>query len=241
MNRDQSTESLNLEVLSKHMPGVFLWKKDRNSVYMEANKACTDLFGFSNRNDVGGMTDAEIPCKISECAHLFQKQDMQVINTGMSLKILEIHPCIKDEWKIMLNTKNPLYDDKNNIYGTFAYCLDLTHSMGEIIRLLSKVEMGSYAPNKIKQNSYIFSDTPLDITLTKRQMDCLFYLLRGKSIREIAAILNKSPRTVENYHEQLKIKFSCQTKSELIELTMNKGYLNILPPHLLGPSLSKLI
>ena len=179
MRLGQTNEGLNLEILSRHMPGVFLWKKDRNSVYMEANKACMDLFGFANSSEVGGITDEDIPCKISEYASLFQQQDQQVMTTGNPLKILEIHPCAKDEWKMMLNTKTPLYDSNNNIQGTFAFCLDITASIGEIMHSLSKIGIETYRNNQIKQSSYILSETPADIPLTNRQMDCLFYLLRG--------------------------------------------------------------
>ena len=41
----------------------------------------------------------------------------------------------------------------------------------------------------------------LDIgySLTKRQAECMFYLLRVKSIKEIAYLLKRSPRTIEDH------------------------------------------
>lgn len=54
------------------------------------------------------------------------------------------------------------------------------------------------------------------INLSKRQKDCLYWLLKGKTAAETANILNLSQRTVESYINHIKIKFQCSTKSELI-------------------------
>lgn len=55
-----------------------------------------------------------------------------------------------------------------------------------------------------------------NISLSKRQKDCLYWLLKGKTAAETALILNLSQRTVESYINHIKIKFQCSTKSELI-------------------------
>lgn len=54
--------------------------------------------------------------------------------------------------------------------------------------------------------------------LSKKKLECLYYLVRGKTAREIASILNISPRTVEHYLEDIKFKWGCCSKSSLIEL-----------------------
>jgi hypothetical protein len=71
-NQSQNTQ-LNLEALSKMMPGVFLWKKDINSIYSEVNVNCAELFGINHKKDISGLTDYEILCKISEFADLFRQ------------------------------------------------------------------------------------------------------------------------------------------------------------------------
>lgn len=60
-------------------------------------------------------------------------------------------------------------------------------------------------------------------------METLFYLLRGKSRNEIAAIRKRSPRTIEKQIEALKLVFNCSKKSELIEKALDSGYLNYIP------------
>lgn len=51
--------------------------------------------------------------------------------------------------------------------------------------------------------------------LSKRERQCLHFLLQGKTIKEIAAYLSLSPRTVEYYFNNIKDKLDCWNKGEL--------------------------
>lgn len=62
--------------------------------------------------------------------------------------------------------------------------------------------------------------------LSKRQLECFFFLIRGKSDKEIAKILQLSPRTVESYIDEIKSKMSCSTRAEIIEKAFDEGMLN---------------
>ena len=67
------------------------------------------------------------------------------------------------------------------------------------------------------------------IRLSKRQSQCLYHVLRGKSAVAIAKILGLSPKTVEYYIDEIKNKMRCQNKSELIEKSVERGYINVNP------------
>lgn len=67
------------------------------------------------------------------------------------------------------------------------------------------------------------------ITLSNREKECLRYCLEGKSASQIADILFLSNRTVEHYLEQLKDKFLCERKSELIGLLHQIKKLGLYP------------
>ncbi len=235
---------LSLETFSKMMPGVFLWKKNIDSIYTEVNTNCAELFGINNKRDISGFTDSEIPCKISEFAELFRQQDNQVITTGRPLKILEVHNCSKNQLKIMLNTKNPLRDENNIIIGTFAYCIDITNEIDLVKKLLSSVNRNLFSnkETKLTRGSYILShnNTILPSTpslpqvlegnlisdndfvngntneLTPRQLECAILYVKGFTIKEIGKILKLSPRTVGHYIENIKDKYQCSKKHELI-------------------------
>lgn len=70
--------------------------------------------------------------------------------------------------------------------------------------------------------------------LSRRQSQCLYYLLRGKSAAAIAKMLGLSPKTVEYYIEEIKNKMACRSKSEIIEESIERGYADIVPPGILS-------
>jgi DNA-binding CsgD family transcriptional regulator len=53
--------------------------------------------------------------------------------------------------------------------------------------------------------------------------------MRGKSMKQIASILNLSVRTVESYFALIKLKLGCNNKSQIIEKAINSGFLHYIP------------
>jgi len=54
------------------------------------------------------------------------------------------------------------------------------------------------------------------IKFTNREFDCAKLLMNGCRIKEIAAMINLSPRTIETHINNLKMKLDCRDKIELI-------------------------
>lgn len=52
--------------------------------------------------------------------------------------------------------------------------------------------------------------------LTLRESDCVKLLLKGHKFKEIANIMNLSPRTIETHINNIKTKLNCRDKAELI-------------------------
>jgi DNA-binding CsgD family transcriptional regulator len=65
-----------------------------------------------------------------------------------------------------------------------------------------------------------------NIQLSKRQSEILRWVVRGKTFKEIARLLNLSPRTVGHYFEAIKNKLNLFTRSELIEKVMDAELIN---------------
>ncbi len=53
-------------------------------------------------------------------------------------------------------------------------------------------------------------------TLSKRQIECLFYMALGFSIKEIANTIHLSPRTIETHIKALKLKLNINLRSQLV-------------------------
>lgn len=59
--------------------------------------------------------------------------------------------------------------------------------------------------------------------LSKREYECLYWIAKNKTAKQIAKILSLSPRTTEFYISNLKNKLACHSKLELIEFAMKNS------------------
>jgi DNA-binding CsgD family transcriptional regulator len=66
------------------------------------------------------------------------------------------------------------------------------------------------------------------VYFTRRELDCVKELIRGKTIKMIARTLDVSPRTIEHHLENIRSKACCNTKSELVGWLLNNGIFTIL-------------
>lgn len=211
---------------------ILTWKKDHLSNYLTANKICTKLFGFKKREDIIGVSDDKLPCGVSEFADTFREHDAKVIKTKKPLKLLEIQPCHNNDWRIFITKKSPNFSKDNLVIGTYGQAFDITHlfkNMPDMISLIQKHK------KILKQETYTLSE---NISLSNRQQEIIWHLLRGKSANAIGRELNLSRRTIETYIDVLKYKFGVKQKPELIESCLEHGYLNMLPATLLNKQLS---
>lgn len=81
----------------------------------------------------------------------------------------------------------------------------------------SQVTLPSYNDKIARENflSEILNDYKR-LPLTNRKIECLYYLVKGMTQKQIAAHLKLSPKTVVHAVEQLKQKMNCNSRYELI-------------------------
>ena len=65
--------------------------------------------------------------------------------------------------------------------------------------------------------TYYLSGDFADVYLTKREAECIFWIVQEYTIPQTADIMGLSARTVEFYVKNLKLKLCCKNKKELIE------------------------
>jgi DNA-binding CsgD family transcriptional regulator len=56
------------------------------------------------------------------------------------------------------------------------------------------------------------------VYLTRREAQCVFYLLKGCTIKDVAKQLKLSPRTVEFYVKNMRLKTGADSKTSLIDI-----------------------
>lgn len=204
-----------------------------NKHLVYGNSSAMQTLGFNKSISFTDTTYANLPCSAASDHINFEKQDDYVLSRNLTLRFLGYHCYANDDWRIMLGEKSPLCDDENKIIGLISHWQDVTHdSLVDLSRILiSKKNF----PRKQKYFSFSINNNLQSntIKLSKRQTETLFYTLRGYNRRDIAKLLNLSSRTIETYAEQLKNKFSCESRIQLIEKAIVMGYMNIIPDSLL--------
>lgn len=228
-------ESLDLLGLyGNSLPG-FWGIKSRDHSYLLANNNWKSEVGLNPNFDVLGLIDSELPCIVSRCANKFKDQDEQVISTRKPIKVLNIHPFNNHDCRAYITSKFPFVRNNEVLGVVFSaekvdeqYFCDLSTLLG--------IEKGSLYAG-LKQYSFVLSPPNFAEILTDREQECLFFLIRGKTAKDIGSILDLSYRTVEHYIESLKYKFSCSTKAELVASAFSKGFFTFLPKKLLSENL----
>ncbi len=218
-----------------HLPG--LWGcKDPNSVFTHLNDDFAAVLGLSSPEEGIGKTDFDMPCQTNRCAMQFKQQDQWVMSTAQPLKILDVHPFAGGQWRAYIFTKLPLKNKHKKTVGVLLHGEELAS-----FSTIKKLSLLSYLITQRTQQhlndmvALLFSHQK---SLTHRQTQVLFYLLRGKTAKMIAKILNISHRTVDEYLQQLKCKFDAVDRIDLIEKATSAGYWNLIPSCLFSTQLS---
>lgn len=227
----------NLSSLMAQLPGY--WGcKDLNSVFVCANLAYANLVGFDTVEQLIGKADYDVPCQTANCAKDFQQQDQYVVQTGRSLKVLDIHPYPDGSWHAHIFTKKPWLDEHGKIQGSIFYGQDLTET--------AILEVGHWVcrATGLDDICQLANSTHLQHAqekLTQREQEALFLLLYGKKPTYIASAMNISIKTLESYVARLRAKFGAHSKAHLIDLALERGYGSVIPQSLLKKQLSVIL
>jgi PAS domain S-box-containing protein len=203
--------------------------KDKNSIYMHANPNYARLVGFKHFQDFIGRTDFDVPSGQAKCATLFRAQDQDVIRTPHVMKILDVHPEAEGKWHAFFTTKSVFYGDDGQVSGTFFQMQDITsHATLHFSLILGKSTPHFGESHFLNQFSYMLG-APKPLSLTERQEQLLFFLMRRQPIPKIALALGVSLRTIYNELTKLKVQFKASNINELIDQTIAQGCINIIP------------
>jgi DNA-binding CsgD family transcriptional regulator len=120
--------------------------------------------------------------------------------------------------KIYFNRKEVLDNYCNYFLDTAEKPIKIAEKHKIILPFAPKIETLSKETD-VDQFLKEIHKTKKDWTkLTKRELDCAHHLVLGKTYKEIALILELSPRTIEEYTNNIKRKMNCKNKAELIAI-----------------------
>jgi DNA-binding CsgD family transcriptional regulator len=152
------------------------------------------------------------------------QQDRQVIET-QQINIIEDYGVRSDGIELFcLSIKFPWFNDLD-VMGVLGFTImfGLYENASLSQALLQIMQTGLLAlPNKSIYSKQLISYYENKVMfLTDREKQILTLLVRGKTAKEIAFIINRSKRTVEHHLENVKRKMGVASKSELIEKAMH--------------------
>lgn len=211
----------------RNTPGLCI-AKDIDSKYSVISNDYAILLGWKNSEQCINLSDYDIPCAAVEAANLFIELDQKVVNNKASL--ISLYICkYMNGWKTLLSHKIPIQKTNGDITGIYGQVMDISSTnLYNWCLPLNQNDL-KYSESSNKPRIYILSQEHTPLPLTLRQQACIFLLVRGKSMKEIANILDISVKTVEGHFEKIKLKMGCSSKSQLIEKAIDSGFLNYIP------------
>jgi DNA-binding CsgD family transcriptional regulator len=210
----------------QRVPGLML-VKNLHSEFCAMSNYFSRILGFQNSRQYAGKSAHDVPCKVSNIGHAFIKNDLQIIRTKSESLCMIIGDYSPDRIILLQKTKL-IYDQSNNIVGVFAHTKDITNS-STFRRAMDLIGHDYKITGKsTAQTIYTLNQHKLPCSITPRQEECLFLLVRGKSVKEIGWIMNISDRTVEDHIAALRIHLDCATRSQMIEKAMAHDFLSFM-------------
>ena len=227
-----------LQATIAQLPG-FLAVVNLDCKCIAINQSAAHAFGYSSILGTLGITPKEMRCKAVESADAFIEQNEQILQHENALTLIDIHTYAKDEKKFLLTNKKPFYLQEK-LAGVIGHATELTSAkLQQICERLIETDKYFY-PTSSKNRSYQINNYS-HTSLTSREQDCMSYLVRGKTMKQIAQLMHISPRTVESHLTHIKEKLNCKTKSDLIEVGILQGYLNLIPRSLFNNNMTEII
>ncbi|MFN3234970.1 MAG: LuxR C-terminal-related transcriptional regulator [Gammaproteobacteria bacterium] len=197
-----------------------LSEKDKESRVIKCNDAFVHYAGVDSRDEILGNTDYDFPW--AEFADIYRKHELDALS-GNNYSIL--FPLKKHDGDLILflHKKMQKLDQDGNPSGVICHATEITDVRVYDLYNDFKKDLPK-ACEKI-----VLGKTYEKFQLSRRQLEILFYTIRGKSAKQIAAYLGLSVRTIEYHIEHLKTKFNCGTKCELIAYAMENGFSELIP------------
>lgn len=212
----------------------FIGYKNTDIVVQKASSQIITLLGMKHLDDVKGMTDYDIPGLGKSLAPTYIAQDKKALS-GKKLTILDVLPHTGG-YVITLTSRIPVINKQGAIMGAahIAHLVTASHTLSVLAqRLIGSSKQP--ALSLILDEADILLTEFSDNTLTKKELPILWLLAHGLTTKEIASFLCRSPRTIEDHIENLKTKYTCTHKSQLVQKAIHLGILNYLPAELINP------
>jgi DNA-binding CsgD family transcriptional regulator len=189
---------------------IHVYFKDSKGIIKLCNDTQAKSLGYEHGDDVVGSTDSDF-LKMKEAAEL-RKNDLDIIKTGKPKTMVEIASLASIYPRPFFSIKMPFKNQMGKVIGLLGLSFALDDPKVFSSQSIPPALLNIASPALTDQSAPLIKN----LTITKREKECLQYLTQGMTAKEIAKVLELSPRTIEFYIENMKKKFGCVKRTELI-------------------------
>lgn len=200
--------------------------KDKDSVYRDHNHNTQKLGSKKYTGKLIGLTDKHI--NDLEFAEKYIALDQKVITSQKSLSVSE--KIFYADFGLVNAVADicPVVNEEGDSIGVFIISyVDLSLKNQSFEFIMNSLYRG-LAHHFVKNDQYALKLPNITATLTRREMECVLYVLIGLDTKKIAQHMRLSPRTVDNMIFHLKEKLSLPFRQDIAEACFRHHWLNLL-------------
>jgi DNA-binding CsgD family transcriptional regulator len=207
--------------MDKKLPEQWAYAKDLSGKFLFVSENFAAAAGADSPFQMIGHTDFDMVWR--KYGELYKQGDIEVLSGKLSLNRREIINIAQEPNVIhhIVSTKTALRDNQNRIIGIIASTFDMTN-----YQILENPGQFDHAGKK-----FVFNGDLAGLSLSKKQMTILEYIVMGYSAADIAQLLNRSKRTIEGHIEHLKNKLQCNSKAEITRWAFTSGLSHSIGQH----------
>lgn len=193
---NQAKQLLFLKNIINNVP-ISVYLKDKCGRYLFCNAYFVRAAGAVQAKYLIGKTDYDMPW--AETAAQLIQNDRRAIEEG-AITVEEIAKLNDGKKHKLLSTKSRFVEPSGETIGSVGISLDFT----------------SFKKNELLLDRHWLQDiTQKNIDLTQREVECINWMIKGKSAAEIAILLKLSRRTIESHINNIKYKTQCYKQFQL--------------------------
>lgn len=223
-NRSQQNKNMIVDNILKFPFNVYFLNTDNAVLNMSEENA--KLIGCESIKEAIGKTIFNFAHNEQD-AFITVKNNLTVMKTELTQTTIESVLYNNGNYCSSISIKSPWYDLDGNIIGILGFSIPL--EVDNFSSYFAQItELGLLIPAKYNAPKYLVPSKSVVINnLTDREIEVLYHLIRGKTLKNIATFLAISPRTVEQHLDNIKQKLNVSSKADLIEKTIDIFFTDI--------------
>ena len=219
----------------RDLPSHIIVQYLENRIVATSDPVAQLIFDVKHADDVLGLTDLDIATEqVAKTSKVYQSQNNRCMQNHEKLQFFNIDgPYCDDAIHSFYCEKQAIVDQSGNSRGCYTTATMISN---DFMRNFSAFYCSSvqYYEKADHQKSLYINNTQDQYHLTQREQECLFLTLYGKPGKDIAKLLKISQKTVETHLANIRRKLEVYNRSQLIEKSIQLGYLHRIPQSLIG-------